>query len=297
MTLINLSDYETHEAMYPVFNFRNILSSQLFENLSKEFPSMSSMSERKRDLFAECHSSNPNGQFHQFCAERSSVRALRDLFQSEAFISQITKFLLTNRRNWGSYWSFIRLLLRTKLNRVTATVSLHCGIQGYGLTPHTDKADKFAALIIYLGSGDVNAVRVGGTTFYTPTDDALAKQFLRQNAGLDQGIWRFVPFRFLPLVSVGLPRVYSEEDSRDESARALLDEFHQVHKSFFVSEFRPNSGALFFKDQLTWHEVDLSAFPPHEMRRSILVNLYCVPALPKRVFHRLRAIIRPMDSQ
>jgi hypothetical protein len=296
MTLIDLSDYEIHEATYPVFNFRNILSPQLFEELSREFPSMSSMSERKGELFAECHSSNPNGQFHQFCTERSSVRALRDLIQSEAFISQINKFLITNRRNWGSYWSFIRLLLRTRLNRVTATVSLHCGIQGYGLTPHTDKADKFAALIIYLGSGDSNAVRVGGTTFYTPTDDALAKQFLRKNTGRDRGIWRFVPFRFLPLVSVGLPRVYSEEDSRDQSARALLGEFHQAHKRFFVSEFQPNSGALFFKDQLTWHEVDLSKFPANELRRSVLINLYCVPALPKRVFHRLRAITRPTLS-
>jgi hypothetical protein len=296
MTLINLSDYEIHEATYPVFNFRNVLGSQLFQDLDKEFPSMSSMSERKQELFAECHSSSPKGQFHQFCAERDSIRTLRDLIQSEAFISQLTKFLVTNRRNWRSYWSFIRLLLRTKLNRVTATVSLHCGIHGYGLTPHTDKADKFAALIIYLGSGDANAVKVGGTTFYTPSDDALAKQFLRKNAGLDKGIWRFVPFRFLPLVSVGLPRVYSQEDSRDQSARALLDEFHQLHDRFFVSEFQPNSGALFFKDQLTWHEVDLSKFPPNELRRSVLINLYCVPALPKRIFHRLRAITRPTLS-
>lgn len=293
MTSINLSDYEVHSAEYPVFSFRNILSPELFDDLNKEFPPMSSMSERRGELFAQCHSSDAKGQFHQLCTEFESIRALREMIDSEAFVFRLTKFLVSNRRSWGSYGSFLRLLVRTRLNRLTATVSLHCGVRGYGLTPHTDKADKFAALIIYLGSGDFNAVATGGTAFYTPTENHLAKRFLRKLTGMNQRGWRFVPFRFLPLVSVGLPRVYSKGESSDQGAKALMAEFHHAHKRFFVSEFVPNSGALFFKDQLTWHEVDLANFPPHELRRSILVNLYCVPALPKRIFHRFRDAIRP----
>jgi hypothetical protein len=293
MSSVNLSNYEIHVAEYPVFNFHEILSPQLFEELSKEFPSLSSMSEHKGELFAECHSSDPAGQFHQFCAERPSLGKLRDLIQSDGFVSQVTRFLVANRQNWPSSWSFFRLVLRTKLNRVTTTVSLHSGVRGYGLTPHTDKGDKFAALIIYLGSSDCDAVNAGGTTFYTPSNDGLARRFLRKHGEMNQGVWRFVPFRLLPLVSVGLPRIYSDRDCQNQATKALSAEFHQVHRSFFVSEFRANSGALFFKDQLTWHEVNLVNFPPHEVRRSILINLYCVPALPRRIFQRLRAVVRP----
>jgi len=271
---------------FPVFDFASVLPQALFEELNDTFEQFIGGAVID-GLFRQLHSDSDSHRYRSKSNQLTAWKALSDEVLSSTFISNLLSLLKANRSMWTSPIDFLRIWLRVKVTRLRVTISLHSGRRGYELTPHTDKADKFAALILYFGSTNPTAVAEGGTTFYRPKSRAESQHYLRELTGLDSRLWSFVPFRLLPFRSAGLPRVYSHSDVTSEQSQAV-QRFRELHEPFYKSKFSSNNMVLFFKDNLTWHEVNLQNYPPGEERRSLLINIYCSPTLPTRIYHRVR---------
>jgi hypothetical protein len=292
---VKLSEPLIIHSEFPVFVFSNPLESESFERLRREFP-LSHRAAGDREFFTEAHSSSEDARLYSLIAESPAWSAFVAELLDKPFKRTLMAFLYSSRREWSSTFDYLRLLSRTLMTKTFVTVSLHTGIRGYGLSPHTDKADKFAALILYFGGENESAESSGGTTFFRPKSVRESRKYLRRRTGLDKGIWSCFPFKLLPLTSAILPRTYSGADRQANFEHREIKEFHDLHEPFFTSRFTPNTLALFFKDQLTWHEVDLSDFPAGVERRTLLINVYCSPTHLVRLIHKLRQLVTRLKT-
>jgi len=289
---LDLTDFHVIKSDFPVFVFENVIDTNLFKSLKREFPLTHSRVSNHAQYFLEAHSSDPENPLKTRISDSPEWNRFVTELLDGNFKRQLIRFLLKSRKAWNSqldYWKIILRLCRTKTR---VTVSLHSGIRGYRLTPHTDKADKFAALILYFGSDQESGIQNGGTTFYRPKSIKSGRSYLRKLSGFDKGHWALWPFKLLPLSSAQLPRTYSSNDNTGPNSLAMNAEFLDLHEAFFSSHFSANTLVLFFKDQLTWHQVDLSGFPEFEERQSLLINIYCSPTHLKRVAHKVTALFQ-----
>jgi len=287
---MNLTEPRVIHSGFPVFIFSNPIDPALFARLKEEFP-LRHQATGDSEFFSEAHSASGDGKLQSLVAESPAWSAFVAELLDESFKKSLMAFLYSSRREWTSTFDYLRLLARTVTTGTYVTVSLHSGIRGYGLSPHTDKADKFAALILYFGGEDESEISQGGTTFFQPKSVHRSRKYLRRQTGLDRGIWSLVPFKLLPLTSAVLPRAYNAADHQANIGNREIREFRDYHEPFYTSRFTPNTLALFFKDQLTWHEVDLSEFPAGVERRTLLINVYCSPSHPVRLVHKIRQLI------
>ncbi len=279
----NFSVYTTIKSGYPVFSFEYSIESSLFNKLRDEFPLRIVQETENTSFFAEAHSNDNTTRLSDLIRHSKVWSDFVEQIVHGSFRSELVKFLLRSSSAWTTPFDFIKLLLRLATSKTFTTISLHIGVRGYHLAPHTDKADKIAALIIYMGSTKDAGTAHGGTTFYFPKSRQDGMRYLREISGMEHGFWRYCPSALLPITSAFLPRTYSSANTTNLGNNERLNKFYELHEPFFTSQFQPNTSVLFFKDQLTWHEVDLSKFPSHDERRSILINVYRSPNHLRRV--------------
>lgn len=287
---MNFSKPRIIHSAFPVFIFNDPIEPALFAQLKQEFP-LKHQAAGDREFFSEAHSASGDDKLQSLIAESPAWSAFIAELLDRPFKKSLMAFLYSSRREWTSRFDYLRLLARTVMTKTYVTVSLHSGIRGYGLSPHTDKADKFAALILYFGGEDDSEISQGGTTFFQPKSVHKSRKYLRRQTKLDRGIWSLVPFKLLPLTSAVLPRTYNAAEHQANIGSREIREFRDLHEPFYTSRFTPNTLALFFKDQLTWHEVDLSDFPAGVERRTLLINVYCSPTHVVRIIHKLRQFV------
>lgn len=289
---LDLTSARVIKSDFPVFVFENVIEKNLFENLKREFPLTHSREGNSEQYFLEAHSSDPENSLKSLLSTSPEWSQFVGELLDGNFKRQLFQFLWNSRSAWNSKLDFWKLVLRLCRTKTRVTVSVHSGIRGYRLTPHTDKADKFAALILYFGSDRKNGSQSGGTTFYRPKSVNSGRSYLRSLTGFDKGLWAIWPFKLLPLSSAQLPRTYSSFDKTGPTNLTMIAEFLDLHEAFFSSHFSANTLVLFFKDQLTWHQVDLSDFPESEERHSLLINVYCSPTHMRRLAHKVTALFR-----
>ena len=292
---MNLTEPNIIHSNFPVFIFNNPIEPKLFARLKQEFP-LRHQATDNREFFSEAHSATEDGKLQSLIAESPAWSAFVAEILDKPFKKSLLALLYASRREWTSTLDYLRLLLRTVMTKTYVTVSFHSGIRGYGLSPHTDKADKFAALILYFGGEDESTISQGGTTFFQPRSVREGRTYLRRQTGLDKGFWTFVPFKLLPLKSAALPRTYDATDRQADIGSREIREFLDLHEPFYTSRFTPNTLALFFKDQMTWHEVNLSNFPVGIERQTLLINVYCSPTHPVRFVLKLRQLIARLKT-
>jgi len=151
---------------------------------------------------------------------------------------------------------------------------------GSVLSPHTDNADKVLALIVYFPEPHESADQ-GGTAFYLPKSRKSEVRVFQRYMKMG---W-LMPFGLRRLKSTKLPTV----DSLDAIAKVgeHLDFFDREYDRALDAPFRLGAAGGFIKNQFSWHDLRLHTFPPGQVRRSLLVNVFLRPSKLRTLMHRV----------
>jgi len=183
----------------------------------------------------------------------------------------------------AKYPPIIRRILQPwilKERRYYGEVQFSIRHTGSILSPHTDNADKVLALIVYFPEAYESSDQ-GGTSFYLPrsrmSEVRVFRRYLRGGS--------LVPFGLRRLKSAKLPTV----DGFDavEVVGEHLDYFDSEYVLALDAPFRLGSAGGFIKNQFSWHDLRLHRFPPGQIRRSLLVNVFLRPSKARALMDRI----------
>jgi hypothetical protein len=219
--------------------------------------------------------------FQQILAESSKWRELCEWFMSNDFVQDfLHEFKDPILRK---YPPIIRHILKPwilKESRYYGEVQFSIRHTGSILSPHTDNADKVLALIVYFPEAHESSEH-GGTAFYLPKTRISEVRVFRRymSAG-----W-LVPFGLRRLKSAKLPTV----DGFDAIKRVgeHLDFFDGEYEMALDAPFRLGAAGGFIKNQFSWHDLRLHNFPPGQVRRSLLVNVFLRPSKARALMDRV----------
>lgn len=219
--------------------------------------------------------------FQQILASSSKWSELCEWFMSREFVEDfLREFKAPILRK---YPPIIRQVLSSwilKESRYYGEVQFSIRHTGSILSPHTDNADKVLALIVYFPEAHESSDR-GGTAFYLPKSQMSEVRVFRRY--LSAG-W-LIPFGLRRLKSVKLPTV----DGFDAIDRVGedLDFFDNEYEVALDAPFRLGSAGGFIKNQFSWHDLRLHDYPPRQVRRSLLVNVFLRPSKLRALMDRI----------
>jgi hypothetical protein len=269
---------------FTIFECAQFLPDEIFEQLATTYP--------WEQLRSKLQGSNLRGRMDEVADRAEFVSHLKqhpiwaDLIsalRSRAFrkdAHQVFRAGLRSRAPRGSIlrrFNFTVLpswLLETKCDMTAYR-------RGFYLTPHTDSAKKFLALLIYFPELSVQAgPNSEGTGFWRESRVGASNEwFLRLTAT------RFTDAQDAPLAGPKLARRFSEDDVVPGEVAEFASDFERFH----VSAGLPNSAAGFVKARNSWHDVDLRHYPEDRLRGALLVNINVITLTNRRVVRFLRS--------
>jgi hypothetical protein len=195
----------------------------------------------------------------------------------------IDVFLSEIKERSVSPWKQLLWRRSLRIKRLEITVLLSVYRRGFQLAPHTDDKHKLISLIHYLPQANSDNIDSGGTNFYIPKI-GTSRNHLRQFSEWSRGLRRYLPLSLAPVIEASLSRRYFDNENLDEVQRQQFDERFAAALNL---KYVPNRISGFIKNDWSMHEVDLSDFPPNELRRAVLINLRILPSRFGNVIARL----------
>jgi hypothetical protein len=270
------------DGRFTFFVCDNLLPQFEAQSLLDTFPVEPLESQRASDSSHSTISSIRHPQlFQQILAESNKWRELCEWFMSHEFVRDfLHEFRVPILRK---YPPLIRHVLRPwilKESRYYGEVQFSIRHTGSILSPHTDNADKVLALIVYFPEAHESSNQ-GGTAFYLPKTRMSEVRVFRRY--LSAG-W-LVPFGLRRLKSAKLPTVDGFDAIKQVGED--LDFFDSEYEMALDAPFRLGSAGGFIKNQFSWHDLRLHKFPPGQVRRSLLVNVFLRPSKARALMDRV----------
>jgi hypothetical protein len=256
---------------FTIFECAQFLPNEIFEQLATTYP--------WEQLRSKLQGSNLRGRMDEVADRAEFASHLRrhpiwaDLvaaLRSRAFRKDARQIFGAGLRGRAPRGSTLRRLYCALLPSwlLETKCDMTAYRRGFYLTPHTDVAKKFVALLIYLSEpsarGDAGDQ---GTNFWRERRAGAANEWYLRLTGAS-----CADMRYAALAGPRLERRFSEDDALP----SYLTDFSSDFERFHTSSGRSNSAAGFVKARNSWHDVDLQNLPEGRMRGALLVNINVV---------------------
>ena len=252
----NLNDFdEIIHSPFCIFEKKNFLSNEIFDELSAKFPSEKIFPGKhqngkkiflnnKHEEFYKFIKDNIWGDFYNQFNQKKIIVYLIELIKPELEKienrKKFNKYLITKKFSQSLYRKLINKLVRL-INFDTIRIGFEFSIMKKNcyIPPHCDTENKLLSLMIYFPKNDVKDYLDLGTNFYSK----------KSGSETNMDIWK------------------SEYLDIQNS-----EKFYENYDVFYKSKFEENKLVGFIKNEKSWH--DVSQFNNDIIRKSLNINLY-----------------------
>jgi len=242
MTLDNIKIKK--KKLFTIFQIEKFLDNTTFNDCFENFPD-------NLDLFL----SDNMGKYRieNFSSEMARIKSLKPWnmifrkFNSAEFFNNVIALEKSPQDfcqfSMNPLTNFINIFIRGK-KPYYVSFEFSIIVNGGGIAPHTDSRNKIVTMMLYFPSKEQEKANGLGTSFYEFDQKVLGKYENFENIHNDNN---------------------------------QFPDFSKDSKISYTSEFTGGAIIGFFKNEFSWHSVNIGQIPGDGLRRSLNINYYYGP--------------------